>query len=155
MVENKKYPVNNKTGKVECPNIEQRIGNLLANCAYKFALDYGFELYESDVQWIENNISKNSQSNIRDIFWRVDDAYTNEKAKSKFLLDYQATFFEQFIDASGIPPNVNQFLIYVVGKFCAYYKIKIDSAPGQHFFTKRWIRKTRGGGKNKYIQCDI
>lgn len=144
MVENKKYPIDLRKGRVNCPNIEQRIGDLLAKYAYKFALDYGFELYESDVQWIENNISKNSQNNIRDIFWQVDDAYTNTNAHSKFLLDYLATFFEQFIDTPDIPANVNQFLIYVVGKFFAYYKTKINSAPYQHFFTEKWIRKSRG-----------
>lgn len=155
MIENKKYPTDLINGCIDCPNIEQRIGDLLADCAYKFALDYGFELYESDVQWIENNISKNSQNNIRDIFWQVDAAYLNGKKHSKFLLDYQATFFEQFIDTPDIPANVNQLLIYVVGIFFRHYKTKIDSAPYQHFFTEKWIRKTRGGGKNKYNQCVI
>ena len=86
MINDKKYPTDFRKGRIDCPNIEQRIGDLLADCAYKFALDYGFELYESDVQWIENNISKNSQNNIRNIFWQIDDAYTNEKNQSKFLM---------------------------------------------------------------------
>ncbi len=143
MINDKKYPIDFRNGRIDCPNIEQRVGNLLADCVYKFAFDYGFELYESDVRWIENNISKNSQNNIRDIFWQIDDAYTNEKKHSKFLLDYQATFFEQFIDTPDIPANVNRLLIYVVGKFFAHYKIKIDSAPYQHFFVECWLRKTQ------------
>ncbi|MBQ6027218.1 MAG: hypothetical protein IJL21_01535 [Alphaproteobacteria bacterium] len=154
MVENKKYQIDLRKGRVNCPNIEQRIGDLLAKYAYNFAVDYGFELYESDVQWIENNISKNSQNNIRDIFWQVDDAYTNGKKHSKFLLDYLATFFEQFIDTPDIPANVNRLLIYIVGKHFAHYKIKINSAPYQHFSQKSGYEKL-AGGKNKYNQCAI
>ena len=138
MIKNKKYPVNYRTGRVECPHIEQRIDDLLAHHAYKFAVDFGFELYESDVQWIENNISKNSQNNTRDIFWKIDDAYTDGKKHSKFVLDYEATFFEQFIDTPGILPNANRLLLYTVGKLRGYY-YKIKSAPYQHFFIERWL----------------
>ena len=143
MAENKKYLIDYSAGRIDCPNLERRIGWGLARYAYKFALDYGFELYESDIKWIENNISKNSQNNIRDMFWRLDDAYTNEKAKSRFLLDYHATFFEQFIDLYGIPPNVNRFFIYIVGVLRSYYKTKINPASYQHFFIERWIETCR------------
>ena len=138
MVENKKYPVDYRTGKVECPHIEQRIGDLLAHHAYKFAVDFGFELYESDVQWIENNISKNSQNNTRDIFWKINDAYNNPQNKSQFLLDNMATFFEQFIDTLGIPPNVTRLLIYTVGTLRAWAMMQ-KLAPYQHFFIERWL----------------
>ena len=143
MIENKKYPVNHKKWHIECPNIERRIGDLLANHAYEFSCDFGFELYESDIQWIENNISKNSQNNTRDIFWKIDDAYTDETKHSKYVLDYEATFFEQFIDTSGIPSNVNRLLIYTVGNLRAHYKSAIRSAPYQHFFIERWMETCR------------
>ena len=33
MVENKKYPIDIRKGRIDCPNIEQRIGELLAHYA--------------------------------------------------------------------------------------------------------------------------
>lgn len=89
---------------------------------------------------IENNISKNSQNNTRDIFWKIDDAYNNPQNKSKFLLDNMATFFEQFIDTLGIPPNVNRLLIYTVGTLRAWAMMQ-KLAPYQHFLTQRWMEK--------------
>lgn len=145
MIENKKYPIDYKKGRVVCPNIERRIGDILADHAYKFACDFKFELYESDIQWIENNISKNSQNNTRAIFWKIDNSYirTDGKRRSRFTLDYEATFFEQFIDTPGIPTNVNRLLIYTVGHLRGAYKDAICSvAPYQHFFIERWLEKT-------------
>ena len=140
MTENKKYPIDLRKGCVDCPNIEQRIGKKLNQLAFKMALDFGLDgLYESDIQWIENNISKNSQNNIRDIFWKQD-SYTYETHKNRYFLDYQATFFEQFIDAPGIPLNVKRLLIYTVGIMRAHYGIK---APYQHFFVERWMETCR------------
>ncbi len=140
MTENKKYPIDLIYGRVDCPNIEQRIGKKLNQLAFKMALDFGFDgLYESDIQWIENNITKNSKNNIRDIFWKQD-GYTRETHKNKYFLDYQATFFEQFIDAPGIPLNVKRLLIYTVGIMRAHYGKK---APYQHFFIERWMEICR------------
>ncbi len=140
MIKDKKYPIDSIHGRVDCPNIERRIGNILSSHAYKCGLDFGFDgFYESDIQWIENNISKNSQNNIRDIFWKQD-SYTRETHKNKYFLDYKATFFEQFIDAPGIPLNVKRLLIFAVGIMRAYYGIK---APYQHFFIERWMETCR------------
>lgn len=127
-----KYLTDYRKGRPDSPNIEGRIGSLLSLKAYNIALDFGVELYESDVQWIENNITKNSKNNNRDIFWQFD-SYTHLKNKSPYIMDYMATFFGQFIDTHGIPNNVNRLLIYTVGSLNAWYDIKKKSTPYQHF----------------------
>jgi len=143
MKKNKKYPIDYRKGSIKCPNIEQRIGKTLSSHAYTFGLDYVFDgLYESDIQWIENNITKNSQNNIRDIFWKQD-GYTHKTHKNKYILDYRATFFELFIDAPGIPLNVKRLLIYTVGIMRAHYDMKIEVDPYQHFFVERWMETCR------------
>lgn len=143
MIKDKKYPIDSIYGRVDCPNIEQRIGKKLNQLAFKMALDFGFDgLYESDIQWIENNISKNSQNNIRDIFWKQD-SYTRETHKNKYILDYQATFFEQFIDAPDIPLNVKQLLIYAVGNIRGHYYRTRKVKPYQQFFIERWMETCR------------
>lgn len=143
MKKDKKYPIDYRNSSIKCPNIEQRIGETLSSYAYTFGLDYGLDgLYESDIQWIENNITKNSKNNIRDIFWKQD-SYTRETHKNKYILDYHATFFEQFIDAPGIPLNVKRLLIYTVGIMHAYYDTKIEVEPYQHFFIERWMETCR------------
>lgn len=139
-LENKKYKIDYVNGRPDCPNIEKRIGYYLSHKAWKVAVDFGFELYESDVQWIENNITKNSQNNNRDIFWRFE---SDEKHMSPYLMDYMATFFETFIDIPGIPRNVNRLLVYTVGNLRAWYNIKMNPAPNQHFFTERWLETCR------------
>lgn len=140
MIKDKKYPIDSIHGRVDCPNIERRIGNTLNHSAWAMSVDFELDgLYESDIQWIENNITKNSKNNIRDIFWKQD-SYTRETHKNKYYLDYKATFFEQFIDAPDIPLNVKRLLIFVVGIKRAYYGIK---APYQHFFIERWMETCR------------
>jgi len=140
MTENKKYPIDLRKGRVDCPNLERRIGECLSQEAFRAGWYFGVELYESDIQWIENNISKNSQNKNRDILWRFDNF-----GRSPYLLDYIATFFESFIDTPGIPRNVNRILICAVGNCRAWYQ-KQEVAPYQHFFVESWLRKTRGGG---------
>ena len=143
MTENKKYPIDLIYGRVDCPNIEQRIGKTLNHDAWAMAVDFELDgLYESDIQWIENNITKNSKNNIRDIFWKQD-SYTYETHKNKYILDYCATFFEQFIDVPGIPLNVKRLLIYTVGIMHAYYDMKMEVEPYQHFFVERWMETVR------------
>ena len=56
MPENKKYSIDYRLGRMDCPNLEQCIGSILAHACYKAGCDFGVELYESDVQWIEANI---------------------------------------------------------------------------------------------------
>jgi hypothetical protein len=135
MTRNKKYPIDLRKGRVNYPNLERRIGEFLSHEAFHAGWVFGIELYESDIQWIENNISKNSQNNNRDILWRFD----NQHGRcSPHLLDYIATFFESFIDTPGIPRNANRILICAVGRCRAWYSIstaKIE--PYQHFFIER------------------
>ena len=65
MIENKKYTIDYRKGRLDCSNAEQRIGDTLCRAVWRMALDFGLTgLYESDIQWIENNITKNSQNNI-------------------------------------------------------------------------------------------
>ena len=144
MIENKKYPINYRYGGLDCSNIERRIGKILNQKAWRMGVDLGFDgLYESDIKWIENNITHNSQNNIRDIFWKQDDNYTSKTNKNKYELDYIATFFECFIDIPGIPHNVKLLLIYTIGNLRGWYNIKIETAPYQHFFIERWLETCR------------
>ena len=147
MINDKKYPIDFRNGRIDCPNIEQRIGRLLANYAYKAGFDFGIELYESDIQWIENNITKNSQNKNRDILWRFEDYFNSSKEKkdkSPYITDYLATFFESFIDTPGIPDNVNRLLIVAVGRIRVACK-KRNMMPYQHFFVETWLHKTQEG----------
>ena len=144
MKKNKKYPIDYRNGSIKCPNIEQRIGETLSSHAYKCGLYFGFDgFYESDIQWIENNITKNSQNKNRDIFWRFD-SWERGKNISPYFLDYTATFFESFIDTPGIPRNVNRLLIATVGYMRTWYQ-KWEPEPYQHFFIESWLRKTHEG----------
>lgn len=91
MNKNVKYPIDYRNGHPDCLGVKKRIGSLLSRKAYNVAVDFGFYLYESDVQWIEKNITKNSTNNNRDIFWRFD-SYTHSKNKSPYVMDYMAIF---------------------------------------------------------------
>lgn len=147
MVENKKYQIDIRKGRIDCPNIEQRIGELLAHYAYKSAFEFGAEFYESDIQWIENNITKNSQNKNRDILWRFEDYFNpskKKKNKSPYITDYLTTFFESFIDTPGVPDNVNRVLIIAVG-IIRWASKKRNITPYQHFFVEAWRRKTQEG----------
>ena len=145
MINDKKYLIDYGAGSLDCPNIEQRIGKILSSYMFKFGFAFGLDgFYESDIQWIENNITKNSKNNIRDIFWKQD-SYTHKTHTNRYFLDYTATFLEQFMDTPGIPQNVNRLLWFVVGKMRAWYDIKVESAPYQHFLVEMWMDKTRGG----------
>ena len=141
----KKYSINFTEGCIDCPNIKSRIGDNLAHYAYKAGRDLGLELYESDIQWIENHIIKNSQNRNRDIFWQIEDYIVgHQKYSSPYFRDYYASFFEVFIDTPGIPNNVNRLLIYVVGIVRAWYR-KQKTMPYQHFLVESWLRKTQKG----------
>jgi len=142
MVKNTKYSIDYANGRPNCPGVEGRIGDFLSHKAYTMAIDFGFELYESDIKWIENNITKTSQNNNRDIFWRFDSASLGKNI-SKYRIDYIATFFEQFIDLPGIPRNAKRLLIYTVGNLRAWYNIKTEPEPYQHFFIERWLETCR------------
>ena len=146
MINDKKYLIDYRTGSLDCPNIEQRIGKMLSSYMFKFGSGFGLDgFYESDIQWIENNITKNSQNRNRDILWRFDDYINHQEYYSPYISDYSATFLEQFMDTPGIPQNVNRLLWFAVGRMRAWYDIKMGSAPYQHFLVERWMDKTRGG----------
>lgn len=143
MTEDKKYLIDYRAGGLDCPDIERRIGTTLPAQMYSYGINLGFDgFYESDIQWIENNITKNSQNKNRDIFWRLDSCLDREKNISPYFLDYTATFFEQFIDMPGIPRNVNGLLIYTVGRLRAWYNVE-TVALYQHFFIERWMETCR------------
>ena len=142
MIENKKCKIDYSEGCLDCPNIDHRIGTLLASAAYQAGRDFGVELYESDEQWIENNISKTSLNNNRDILWGLETASENRK-RSPYFLDYKITFFEKFIDMPGIPPNVNRVLLYLNGNKRFWYRQKQLVPPYQHFFIERWMEICR------------
>lgn len=145
MINDKKYTIDDEHGGLDCPDIERRIGQRLNREAWCMARAFGLDgFYESDIQWIENNITKNSKNNIRDIFWKQD-SYTHKTHTNRYFLDYTATFLEQFMDTPGIPQNVNRLLWFVVGEMRAWYDIKVESAPYQHFLVEMWMDKTRGG----------
>ena len=111
-------------------DMERRIGRKL----YKICYTHSINLYESSVQWIENNISKCSPT--RNIFWKIDDSNTNN-------LPYAIAFFENFIDKPGIPSDVNRALIFFVGYSRALYETYIvvnEPLPLYHwFFIEHWL----------------
>ena len=144
MSEDKMYPIDLRKGRVDCPNIESRIGESLSIYAYKAMRDFGIALYESDIRWIENNIVNNSQNRNRDIFWRIEDYYNHKEYRSPYFLDYEYTFFESFIDTPGIPANVNRLLIYTAGYLHNWVR-KLKLMPYQHFFVEAWLHKTQEG----------
>lgn len=151
MINDKKYPIDYEHAGLDCPDIERRIGRRLNHEAFLMAMFFGLDgLYESDIQWIENNITKNSKNNIRDIFWKQD-SYTYETHTNIYFLDYLATFLEQFMDTPGIPQNVNCLLWCAVGKMRAWYNIEKPQSY-QHFLVESWMRKTRGGGVENTVK---
>ena len=144
MIKDKKYPIDYRKGSICCPNIEQRVGEILSSYMYICGCDFGFDgFYESDIQWLENNITKNSRNKNRDIFWQID-SWERGKNISPYLLDYAATFFESFIDTPGIPRNINRLLIVTVVHIRVWYE-KLETEPYQHFFIESWLRKTHQG----------
>lgn len=145
MIKDKKYPIDYRKGSINCPNIEQRIGNVFPEHMYICGCDLGFDgFYESDIQWLEKNITKNSRNKNRDIFWQIDNSWEHGKYISPYFLDYMATFFQGFIDTPGIPRNVNRLLIVTVGYMRAWYE-EVEMKPYQHFFIESWLRKTNQG----------
>lgn len=145
MIKDKKYPIDYRKGSIKCPNIEQRVGETLSSHMYKCGVDFGFDgFYESDIQWLENNITKNSRNKNRDIFWQMENSWEHGKHISPYFLDYTATFFEGFIDTPGIPRNINRLLIITVGYMRVWYQ-KWEPEPYQHFFIESWLRKTHQG----------
>lgn len=127
-------PIQNKEDKkvnvsYDNEELKKRMGWILVGTAE----DAKYELYESDVQWIEKNIATHP------LFRTVHE--TIEYGSNKF--EYLVIFFERFLDISGIPPRVNKLLVYEIG-WCNnmnrkenYNKVPVD----QRFFCELWLQR--------------
>ena len=105
---------------------------------YNFARNENLELSETDVQWIERNITSHKLFRVINC-----DVYTYGHPN---LYAYVGEFFSMFLDISGIPSRVNNLLIYVIGVCREYDKNQYGAPiePTRIFFIDSWIRKTRG-----------
>ena len=109
--------------------LKKRIGWILLSTAE----DAKYELYESDVQWIEKNIASHPLfRTINKTLWGGPNVY-----------EYQIVFFERFLDVPGIPPRVNKLLAYEIG-WCREmnkqqngYKVPVT----QRFFCELWLQR--------------
>lgn len=109
--------------------LKKRIGWILVSMA-AFAK---YELYESDVRWIEKNIA------IHPLFRTV-----HETVQTGFnCYEYQVLFFERFLDAPGIPPRVNKLLAYEIGLCNEMNKRQNDDKVPltQRFFCELWLQR--------------
>ena len=92
-----------------------------------------YELYESDVQWIEKNIVTHPLfRTINETLWGGPNGF-----------EYQVIFFERFLDIPGIPPRVNKLLLYEIG-YCKEMNRRQndDKVPvTQRFFCELWLQR--------------
>ena len=127
-------PIQNKEDKkvnvsYDNEELKKRIGWILV-CMAEHAK---YELYESDVQWIEKNIATHP------LFRAVHE--TIEYGLNGF--EYQVIFFERFLDIPGIPPRVNKLLVYEIG-YCNEMNRRDndDKVPvTQRFFCELWLQR--------------
>ena len=109
--------------------LKKRIGWILV-CMAEGAK---YELYESDVKWIEKNIATHPLFRI---------VHKTVETGSN-VYEYQVIFFEPFLDVPGIPPRVNKLLAYEIG-FCAEMnKMQNNNKvlPTQRFFCELWLQR--------------
>ena len=127
-------PIRNKEDKkvnVSYSNeeLKKRIGWILV-CMAEYAK---YELYESDVQWIEKNIASHPLfRTINETLWGGPNGF-----------EYQVIFFERFLDIPGIPPRVNKLLLYEIG-YCKEMNRRQndDKVPvTQRFFCELWLQR--------------
>ena len=109
--------------------LKKRIGWILLSTAE----DAKYELYESDVQWIEKNIASHP------LFRTINKTLCG----GPNVYEYQIVFFERFLDSPGIPPRVNKLLAYEIG-WCREmnkqqngYKVPVT----QQFFCELWLQR--------------
>lgn len=109
--------------------LKKRIGWILLSTAE----DAKYELYESDVQWIEKNIASHP------LFRTINKTLCG----GPNVYEYQIVFFERFLDIPGIPPRVNKLLAYEIG-WCREmnkqqngYKVPVT----QQFFCELWLQR--------------
>ena len=124
--------LNNTDTKVQNNSeLERRIGWILP-CMAK---DAKYDLYESDVKWIEKNIVTHP------LFRTVHK--TIEYGLNGF--EYRVIFFERFLDMPGIPPRVNKLLAYEIGFCKEMNKTQNDDKvpPTQRFFCELWLQRQK------------
>jgi hypothetical protein len=109
--------------------LKKRIGWILV-CMAEHAK---YELYESDVQWIEKNIATHPL--FRTVHKTIEHGLNN--------FEYQVIFFERFLDIPGIPPRVNKLLIYEIGHCKEMNKMQNNNKvpPTQRFFCELWLQR--------------
>ena len=109
--------------------LKKRIGWILV-CMAEYAK---YELYESDVQWIEKNIASHPLfRTINETLWGGLNGF-----------EYQVIFFERFLDIPGIPPRVNKLLVLEIG-YCKEMNRRQndDKVPvTQRFFCELWLQR--------------
>ena len=113
--------------------LKKRIGWILV-CMAEHAK---YELYESDVQWIEKNIATHPLfRTVHKTIWYGEYGVLN-------VFEYHVIFFERFLDISGIPPRVNKLLVYEIG-YCNELNRRNndDKVPvTQRFFCELWLQR--------------
>lgn len=108
--------------------LKKRIGWILV-CMAEYAK---YELYESDVQWIEKNIASHP------LFRTI-----NNPLRGPNHYEYQVIFFERFLDIPGIPPRVNKLLVLEIS-YCNEMNRRQndDKVPKtQRFFCELWLQR--------------
>lgn len=111
------------------PELERRIGDSL----YAFGCDGKYELYESDVLWIEKNITSHP-------LFRVVDK-TAQRGLNVY--EYNNIFYEQFLNAPKIPKRVQKLLTYSLGVCKEYNKRQNNNKipETQRFFCELWLER--------------
>ena len=108
--------------------LKKRIGWILV-C---MAEDAKYELYESDVQWIEKNIA--SHPLFRTIHETIEGGLN--------CFEYLVIFFERFLDTPDIPPRVNKLLVYEIGYSMEMNK-RHKMPVSQRFFCELWLQRQK------------
>lgn len=127
MTENKKYKLK------EHPELLSRIGGWL----YYWGHEGNFELSETDIQWIERNITTHR------LFRAVEGKVYGFGHPNVYA--YVVEFLKMFLDTPKIPLQVNKLLIFVIG-ICKKYdkdQYRAPIEPEREFFIRRWMETCR------------
>ena len=127
MIENKVYFLKKN------PELQSRIGGWL----YNLGRDANFELSETDVRWIERNITSHR-------LFRVIEGNVSPYGHSNTYA-YVAEFFLMFLDTPETPVKVNKLLVYVIGICKTFDKNQYEASiePTRIFFIQRWMEICR------------
>ncbi len=109
--------------------LKKRIGWILV-CTAEYAK---YELYESDVQWIEKHIASHP------LFRTINTTMMG----GPNVYEYPVLFFEQFLDMPGIPSRVNKLLAYEIGFDMEMNKGQNNNKVPvtQRFFCELWLQR--------------